>query len=259
MKQIFTLIFILVLATGSWAQNIGETPPDFKLKDLSEQDYTLSENKGKVIMIFLIGYNCPLCIAASSDIKSDITDVFESNANFQAVVIDVWDGSKTAVQGFANSSGINGTFLQKGSAVASSWSASHDRLYVVGSDGKVVFMGTKSAKAEVSGAKAAIQTALNNVLTSAPVIGGNRGFELLQNYPNPVSDVTTIKFIIDGPGQVNLSVFDISGKIVATPVRSYFESGEHELIFNRKGIKNGVYFYRLKTDNDEAVKRMVIQ
>ena len=53
MKEIFTFLFVLALSTSLLAQNIGETPPDFSLKDLSETDYVLSENKGKVIMIFL--------------------------------------------------------------------------------------------------------------------------------------------------------------------------------------------------------------
>jgi peroxiredoxin len=259
MKQFFTLIFALVFTTSVMAQSVGETPPDFSLKDLAEMDYILSANKGKVIMIFLVGYNCPLCIASAPDVKTDIVNVFASTAKFQPVVIDVWDGSKAAVQGFASSTGLDATFLQKGSGVASSWSATYDRLYVVDSSGKLVFKGSKSARSQISPAKSAIQTALNNVVTSSPIIDEQEGFSLSQNYPNPVRSSTTIKFRLDEASQVDLSVYDITGKMVAAPINDFYERGEHEFTFNRNGLQNGIYFYRLNTAKNEAVKRMVLQ
>lgn len=146
MKQIFTLIIALGLTLGAFAQNVGETPPDFSLNDLTEMKYILSENKGKVIMVFMVGYNCPLCLSSARDVKTQIPDVYANNDNFHAVVIDVWDGNKSSVQGFKSSTKLEATFLQKGSTVASSWSTSYDRLFVIGSDGKVAFKGTKNAK-----------------------------------------------------------------------------------------------------------------
>ena len=259
MKQIFTVIITLGLTLGTFAQNVGETPPDFSLNDLSEMKYILSDNKGKVIMVFLVGYNCPYCISSARDVKTQITDVYANNDKFHAVVIDVWDGSKSSVQGFKSSTGLDAIFLQKGSGVASSWSTTYDRLFVIGSDGKVVLEGTKNAKSQVSDAKSAIQTALNNIVTSAPLLSDNSGLELTQNYPNPVRDETKISFRISKASQVNLSVFDITGRMVAAPIRDFYESGEHDLVFRRNDLKNGVYFYRLQAGSFEAVKRMVIQ
>lgn len=114
-------------------------------------------------------------------------------------------------------------------------------------------------KTEVAGAKSAIQSALNNVVTSAPLLGNNTGFELSQNYRNPVLNETKISFRIDKASQLNFSVFDITGKMVVAPRRNYFESGKHEIVFQRNDLKSGVCFYRLQADNFEAVKRMVIQ
>lgn len=259
MKQIFTLIIALGLTLGAFAQNVGETPPDFSLNDLAEMKYILSENKGKVIMVFLVGFNCPSCLASARDVKSEITDVYANNDNFQAVVIDVWDGNKSSVQGFKSSTGLDATFLQKGSGVASSWSTVYDRLFVIGSEGKVVFQGTKNAKSEVSNVKSAIQSALNNVVTSAPLLSDNTGFELSQNYPNPMLNETKISFRIGKASQLNFSIFDITGKMVVAPIRNFYENGEHEIVFQRNDMKSGVYFYRLQADNFEAVKRMVVQ
>lgn len=259
MKQFFTLIIALVITLGAYAQNVGETPPDFTLNDLSDMKYVLSENKGKVIMVFLVGHNCPYCISSARDVKTQITDVYKNNDKFQAVVIDVWDGNKSAVEGFKSSTGLVATFLQKGSSVASSWSTTYDRLFVIGSDGKVAFKGSKVAKSQVSDVKSAIQNALDNLVTSAPLLGDNLGFELMQNYPNPLQNETKINFRIGKASQVNLSVYDIAGRQVAAPIDDFYESGEHELVFRRDELKNGVYFYRLQAGSFEAVKRMVIQ
>lgn len=259
MKKIFTLIFTTVIALNVFAQNVGETPPDFTLNDLSEMKYILSDNKGKVIMVFMVGHNCPYCISSARDVKTQITDVYANNDKFQAVVIDVWDGNKSAVEGFKSSTGLAATFLQKGSSVASSWSTTYDRLFVIGSDGKVSFKGNRAAKSQVSDVKSAIQTALNNIVTSAPLLSDNSGFELTQNYPNPMRDETKISFRISKASQVNLSVYDITGRMVASPIRDFYEGGEHDLVFRRNDLKNGVYFYRLQAGSFEAVKRMVIQ
>ena len=259
MEKFFTFLFALVLSTGLLAQNIGKMPPDFTLKDLSGMDYVLSENKGKVILVFLVGYNCTLCIASSQDVKPKLVDAFKSNDKFQVVVIDVWDGSKAGVLGFKNTTGLEGTFLQKGSSVASTWSTTYDRLFVIDKKGNLAFKGTKSAKNEISETKSAIQTALNEVVTSVAFAGDQLEFELTQNYPNPFENKTKIAFRIAEASDVRLSVFDITGKLVDNPVDRFYDRGEHEIELSRNRYQNGIYFYRVDAGEYTATRRMVVK
>jgi peroxiredoxin len=180
MKHIFTFFVVATVVFGSLsAQNVGEIAPDFSLKDLNDKDYKLSDNRGKVILVFLVGYNCTLYLASSPTVKSELTDVFSNNTNFQALVIDVWNGSKTSVQNFKHSTNINATYLQKGSAVASDWSSTKDRLIVIDADGKMVFKGSTAVKSDVNKAKSAVEDALNSVTTSVEIIDEKDGFSIM--------------------------------------------------------------------------------
>jgi len=260
MKHIFTFFVLAVLVFRTvFAQNVGEVAPDFSLKDLNEKEYKLSDNRGKVILVFLVGHNCTLCLASAPTIKSELTDALSSNADFQALVIDVWNGSKTSVENFKNSTNINATYLQKGSTVASGWSSTKDRLIVIDAEGKMVFKGSSAAKSDADDAKSAIQTALNNVTTSVEIIDERNGVALKQNYPNPATDRTFIEFSLDVPSEVTLTVFESSGKKVLVPVHQFYQAGNHRVSLGKDQLKRGIYFYRFEAKDFVSVKKMVFQ
>ncbi len=71
-------------------------------------------------------------------------------------------------------------------------------------------------------------------------------FSLSQNYPNPFNPTTSIRFQIMKSSQVELKVFDILGREVATLVDERLPAGTHETTFNAKGLASGVYLYRLQ-------------
>lgn len=260
MKEKFTSLLVLVFFVQLlFAQNTGDSAPDFTLKDLNETDYQLSANQGKVILVFLVGYNCSLCIASAPTVKSEIVDIYKNNSNFQALVIDTWNGSKSAVLGFKNTTNIDAKYLQKGQSVANNWSTTYDRLVVIDAAGKIAFKGTRAARSDVDAAKSAVQNSLNNIVTSANDFTLNDGFALGQNYPNPASGNTTIDFVISRPSDVKLSFFDISGKWIKDLGRGYYQSGKHSIGFNTAELKSGIYFYRLETEEKTATKRMVVK
>ncbi|MDX1285505.1 MAG: T9SS type A sorting domain-containing protein, partial [Draconibacterium sp.] len=182
--------------------------------------------------------------------------------------------------------------------VASGWSTTYDRLFVIDAEGKVAFKGTKNAKSQVADAKAAIQDAINrvntpvdtttteppvdtttsespvdtttteppvdttnmnNTTTSVLDFGVTEGFELKQNYPNPMRLNTTIEFSISERTQVTLSLFDITGKIVSIPIEGIYQPGDYNVQVQRNNLQEGIYFYRLNAGDFVETKRMIIQ
>ncbi|HSH19063.1 MAG TPA: T9SS type A sorting domain-containing protein [Draconibacterium sp.] len=259
MKQLFTLLMAAVLLLNiATAQNVGQVAPDFTLKTLSNVDYKLSANRGKVILVFLIGYSCPFCIASSPSIKTELLDTFYTNTNFQALVIDTWDGSATEVNGFKSLTGLDATYLQKGRTVATSWTITYDRLVVIDSEGKMVFKGTRAAGSDVMLAKNVIKDALNNLTTSALDLEYNAPVSLGQNFPNPAMDNTNIKFSVASSGKVSLHVMDITGKVVATLIHGELQAGEHSIQFKTDEIPDGIYFYRLDAGNFSVTKKLIV-
>jgi len=82
---------------------------------------------------------------------------------------------------------------------------------------------------------------------------------LYDNYPNPFNPVTNIRFYLAKSGPVNIQVYNVQGKSVATIVNKAMTAGEHTVAFNASALASGVYLYRLTTgDGFIATKRLVL-
>ncbi len=91
------------------------------------------------------------------------------------------------------------------------------------------------------------------------------GFSLEQNYPNPFNPATTIKYEIPaspnlpkGEASVQLRVYDILGKQVATLVNNNQQPGNYEVNFNASNLSSGVYFYKLTAGSFVQTKKMIL-
>ncbi len=94
-----------------------------------------------------------------------------------------------------------------------------------------------------------------------------KNFELFQNYPNPFNPSTTIKYSIpnivgkehaSSLQNVQLTVYDILGREVATLVNEQQTPGNYEVKFNAKNLGSGIYFYKLTAGNFSDIKKMII-
>lgn len=108
-----------------------------------------------------------------------------------------------------------------------------------------------------------IMTALVDSLftTSGPQKETPIPFSLEQNYPNPVHDVTTIKFRINKPAVVNLSVYDLYGHRVAILLPGVLMGpGRHVEQFDRRqyGLSPGFYYYSLVSGESSVMMKMLL-
>jgi len=90
----------------------------------------------------------------------------------------------------------------------------------------------------------------------------SRNFTLSENYPNPFTTSTTIKYSLVNSDYVKLNITDMLGNVVATLVDGFQNAGTHSVIFsaNEKATKltSGVYFYSLFSDKFSLVRSFVI-
>ena len=81
---------------------------------------------------------------------------------------------------------------------------------------------------------------------------------LHQNYPNPFNPTTQIPFELPNTSQVQLEVFDMVGRRVATLVNGQITAGSHSVDFNASRLSSGVYMYRLSTPNQLLIRKMTL-
>lgn len=118
--KLYSLIIALILLLNLEGknQNVGDKAPDFTLQQVQSGNFTLSNQTGKVVFIFWLGYACPYCKSAAPSINSEIINTFKDRSGFVAVGIDTWDGSSSQVQGFQSQTGLEINYLMNGSPAA---------------------------------------------------------------------------------------------------------------------------------------------
>ncbi len=72
---------------------------------------------------------------------------------------------------------------------------------------------------------------------------------MLQTYPNPVVDNTTIKYHTTSNSKVTISVYDFQGRRVAVLVNQTMPAGTYEAKWSPTDLKNGMYFITLSADD----------
>jgi len=95
----------------------------------------------------------------------------------------------------------------------------------------------------------------SNSLNDTPNETGIKG-----NYPNPFNPTTEIKFDLsaDNAGLVNVSVFDIQGRKVATLHNDITSAGYHTYLFDASNFASGKYFVRISTPNYTETHNMTL-
>jgi len=83
-------------------------------------------------------------------------------------------------------------------------------------------------------------------------------YALRQNHPNPFNPTTTIRYSIPQRGHVQLKVYDILGKQVATLVNEDKPVGHHRVEFDASDLTSGVYYYRLRCNGFVETKKLVL-
>ena len=81
---------------------------------------------------------------------------------------------------------------------------------------------------------------------------------LYQNYPNPFNPITSITFELPEDSDVQLSIYNLTGKKVLTLIHEIKEAGRHTIQLNGNNLSSGIYFYALDTPSNKLVKKLVL-
>ncbi len=85
---------------------------------------------------------------------------------------------------------------------------------------------------------------------------------LLKHFPNPVYNSAVIKYSLPQDERINVSIYNVRGKLVKTLINENGLSGVHSLYWDGtdtggKYVTNGVYMYILETENKVITRKML--
>jgi len=83
-------------------------------------------------------------------------------------------------------------------------------------------------------------------------------YELSQNYPNPFNSVTKISYRLRELSNVNISIFDICGRMIINFIDEVQEKGEYNFIWDAKELQSGIYMIKMEANNFCSVKKCVL-
>jgi len=88
-------------------------------------------------------------------------------------------------------------------------------------------------------------------------------FILHQNYPNPFNPITSLRYNLPNDGLVNITIYDMMGRIVKTLVNSSQTAGYKSIQWNatddrNKQVSAGLYFYTIQVGSFNQTRKMVL-
>jgi hypothetical protein len=140
-------------------------------------------------------------------------------------------------------------------------------LVLVDFDGEEVRPGSFDLLVQNPDGQNVVRTAgvfrIGQIVDNPPGSRTPREFALRQNFPNPFNPTTTIRFEIPRDANVDLGIFDLRGRRVATLHRGPIEAGFHDARWegrddSGRSVASGLYFVRLNGPGFSDARKMML-
>jgi hypothetical protein len=94
-------------------------------------------------------------------------------------------------------------------------------------------------------------------------LGRAPNLSLGESRPNPTTGVTRFSLTLDRPGQVDIAIYDVSGRRIATVLSGHQEAGTRDLMWDGRTsdgreVPQGLYFYRGVTAGQVVSRKLVL-
>ena len=82
-------------------------------------------------------------------------------------------------------------------------------------------------------------------------------FYLSRNHPDPFKDKTTIKYCVSQKERIKIEIMNYDRKKIKTLVNEIKDEGTYQVEFYANGLREGIYFYRIRAGRFVMTRRML--
>ena len=162
------------------------------------------------------------------------TNIFAGNSGAKGIFLSTNNGSswKTINNGFADSTNVQ-------------------KLVV---NGSYVFAGTNN------GNSGGVWKRSLSEITGVNELRNGNGELRIKVYPNPANSLLVVSYSLLEKTKIDISICDVTGRkvdIIENGELRIENEGEHTINFNTEGLKSGVYFVRLISNDGVGVTKFV--
>ena len=83
-------------------------------------------------------------------------------------------------------------------------------------------------------------------------------YSLSKAYPNPFNPSTSLSYTMKVDGVVNVSVYDVSGRMVSELENGFQSAGTHSVVFDASDLSSGIYFVNMSADAFTATQKIML-
>ncbi len=250
-----SLVFAAFTGTGK-AQEIGDPAPDFSFEQLDGGIFTLSEQKGKLVVIFVIGYNCSLCYASGPKIQENLVEPYKGYENYVVIGLDVWDGAPGALESFKSKAKVDMPLLLYGSSFATDYNTIRDRLIVIDEEGKILHRAEISAIGDYVNVVPIVDEKLDVASSIENIVTRDHSFKV---FPNPsVGNNLNLSFTLLESSRVDAKITSTDGRIVLQIVSGIYSQGTNNINSDIGNLPSGVYFVTLTVDGKQTYRKILV-
>jgi thiol-disulfide isomerase/thioredoxin len=184
------LIFAIIPSFASNSFN-GQNAPDFQLTDLSNNQHSLSEYQGSIVVLDFFSVNCSECQVSAKNVLVPLYDNISSgDAKVQFLSVETTGATADAINStYVNSTGITWPILTGGGSLKNSYSANGiPTVYVIDPAGKIVVSIAHPLNIETL--KAAIDNLLEASANATSTTTPDTNISVTPTPPNPSASPT---------------------------------------------------------------------
>jgi hypothetical protein len=95
-----------------------------------------------------------------------------------------------------------------------------------------------------------LTTGINNTL--------NANLSVLSAFPNPASDELSISYALNTSSNVEIEIYDMTGKLISTTKLGKLEVGNHKSQLDISNLNSGLYMYSVKLEDAKSFGKFTI-